>query len=97
MGLFSHNKQGDPLPSKRPCFIARHPLTQPCYLISSRLEKRLGRLHHPSPNPAVGAPVNACLQSYHRFMAEHLFDHVDLPPGAVHIPDGTVPLADVAR
>jgi glucosamine-6-phosphate deaminase len=31
------------------------------------------------------------LQSYHRFMREHLFDHVDIPPEQVHIPDGTVP------
>jgi glucosamine-6-phosphate deaminase len=31
------------------------------------------------------------LQSYHRFMREHLFDHVDIDPKAVHIPDGTVP------
>ena len=31
------------------------------------------------------------LQSYHRFMREHLFDHVDIDPRHVHIPDGTVP------
>jgi len=31
------------------------------------------------------------LQSYHRFMREHLFDHVDIDPRRVHIPDGTVP------
>jgi glucosamine-6-phosphate deaminase len=31
------------------------------------------------------------LQSYHRFMREHLFDHVDIEPHHVHIPDGTVP------
>jgi glucosamine-6-phosphate deaminase len=30
------------------------------------------------------------LQSYRRFMAEHLFDHVDLEPGDVHIPDGSL-------
>ncbi|EFN53574.1 hypothetical protein CHLNCDRAFT_6736, partial [Chlorella variabilis] len=35
--------------------------------------------------------------SYHRFMREHLLDHVDLPPGAAHIPDGTVPLAEVPK
>lgn len=29
-------------------------------------------------------------QSYHRFMREHLFDHVDIDPANVHIPDGTV-------
>ena len=31
------------------------------------------------------------LQSYHRFMREHLFDHVDIPADAIHIPDGTLP------
>src|SRR5881392_333004 len=30
------------------------------------------------------------LQSYNRFMREHLFDHVDIEPRNVHIPDGTV-------
>ncbi|HAI12790.1 MAG TPA: glucosamine-6-phosphate deaminase [Phycisphaerales bacterium] len=30
------------------------------------------------------------LQSYNRFMAEHLFDHVDIPSQNVNIPDGTV-------
>lgn len=28
------------------------------------------------------------LQSYERFMREHLFDHVDIDPANVHIPDG---------
>ncbi|MFM7075625.1 MAG: glucosamine-6-phosphate deaminase, partial [Planctomycetaceae bacterium] len=31
------------------------------------------------------------LQSYHRFMREHLFDHIDIPADAIHIPSGTVP------
>ncbi|MBW7906252.1 MAG: glucosamine-6-phosphate deaminase [Phycisphaerae bacterium] len=35
------------------------------------------------------------LQSYHRFMAENLFDHVDIDPAHVHIPDGTVTLEQV--
>ena len=30
------------------------------------------------------------LQSYHRFMREHLFDHLDIPKEQIHIPDGTV-------
>lgn len=30
------------------------------------------------------------LQSYVRFMKEHLFDHIDIPAGQIHIPDGTV-------
>jgi glucosamine-6-phosphate deaminase len=31
------------------------------------------------------------LQSYHRFMREHLFDHLDIPAVQIHIPDGTLP------
>jgi glucosamine-6-phosphate deaminase len=36
------------------------------------------------------------LQSYHRFMREHLFDHLDIPADAIHIPDGTLPREKVA-
>ena len=36
------------------------------------------------------------LQSYHRFMREHLFDHVDIPADAIHIPDGLLPREKVA-
>lgn len=35
------------------------------------------------------------LQSYVRFMNEQLFDHVDIPQGNVHIPDGTLTRDDV--
>jgi glucosamine-6-phosphate deaminase len=31
------------------------------------------------------------LQSYVRFMREHLFDHIDIPAGQWHVPDGTLP------
>ena len=30
------------------------------------------------------------LQSYHRFMKEYLFDHIDILPENIHIPDGKV-------
>ena len=36
------------------------------------------------------------LQSVSRFMHEHLFDHVDIKPSNIHIPDGAVPKAEVA-
>ena len=36
------------------------------------------------------------LQSYRRFMAEHLFDHVDIDPTNVHIPDGTLEQGRIA-
>jgi len=35
------------------------------------------------------------LQSYRRFMAEYLFDHVDIDPDNIHIPDGTLPADQV--
>jgi len=35
------------------------------------------------------------LQSYHRWMHEHLFHHINVPPENIHIPDGTVQPADV--
>jgi len=34
-------------------------------------------------------------QSYHRFMREHLFDLVDIPRNQIHLPDGTVPKAEI--
>lgn len=37
------------------------------------------------------------LQSYVRFMNEHLFDHVDIRPENVHIPDGTLAIEEVQR
>jgi len=35
------------------------------------------------------------LQSYVRFMREHLFDHIDIDPANVHIPDGTIAVEEV--
>lgn len=35
------------------------------------------------------------LQSYVRFMNEHLFSHIDIDPANVHIPDGTLAEAEV--
>lgn len=37
------------------------------------------------------------LQSYVRFMNEHLFDHIDIPENQVHIPDGTIAEETVAE
>ncbi|MCA9013312.1 MAG: 6-phosphogluconolactonase, partial [Planctomycetaceae bacterium] len=36
------------------------------------------------------------LQSYVRFMKEHLFNHIDIKPENVHIPDGTIPVEQIA-
>ncbi len=35
------------------------------------------------------------LQSYHRFMQENFFDHVNIPPEHIHIPEGDIPREDV--
>lgn len=35
------------------------------------------------------------LQSYRRFMQEHLFDHIDIDPAKTHVPDGLVPEAGI--
>ncbi len=35
-------------------------------------------------------------KSYHHFMHEHLFDHIDIPAENVHIPDGTLEIENVA-
>lgn len=37
------------------------------------------------------------LQSYVRFMNEHLFDHIDIPDEQVHIPDGTTAEKEIAE
>jgi glucosamine-6-phosphate deaminase len=34
------------------------------------------------------------IHSYNRFMRETFFDHVNIPPENIHIPDGTIPLRD---
>ncbi len=36
------------------------------------------------------------LQSYHRFMREHLFDEVNLDPANVHLPRGDLPPGEIA-
>ncbi len=35
------------------------------------------------------------IQSYRRFMREHLFDHIDIDPAQAHVPDGTLPMPEV--
>ena len=37
------------------------------------------------------------LQSYHRFMYENLFDHINIPPEQIHIPRGDIPHDEVER
>jgi glucosamine-6-phosphate deaminase len=36
-------------------------------------------------------------ESYFRFMRDQLFDHIDIDPERIHLPDGTVPMESVYR
>ena len=38
---------------------------------------------------------NDALQSYNRFMHTHLFDHVDIDPKYIHIPNGEIPKENI--
>jgi glucosamine-6-phosphate deaminase len=38
---------------------------------------------------------NDALQSYNRFMHTHLFDHVDIDPKNIHIPNGEIPKENI--
>lgn len=37
------------------------------------------------------------LQSYNRFMHTHLFDHVDINPANIHIPNGEIPKEEIKK
>ena len=37
------------------------------------------------------------IHSYVRFMNEHLFDHIDIEPHNVHIPDGSLPKEEIRK
>lgn len=37
------------------------------------------------------------IQSYHKFMHEYLFDHIDIPLENINIPDGTIPMNEIAE
>lgn len=37
------------------------------------------------------------IQSYHHFMHEHLFDHIDIKPENIHIPDGTLAPLEITK
>ncbi len=37
------------------------------------------------------------LQSYHRWMRENFFDHINIPSANIHIPTGTLPREEISR
>jgi glucosamine-6-phosphate deaminase len=40
---------------------------------------------------------NDAIQSYNRYMKEHLFDHVDIDPSNCHVPDGEIAKEDIKK
>lgn len=65
-------------------------------LIRMHKEEKLSFKHVITFNLDEYYPMRpAELQSYHRFMHEHLLDHIDIPKHQIHIPDGTLPIEKV--
>ncbi|MCH7873534.1 MAG: glucosamine-6-phosphate deaminase, partial [Planctomycetes bacterium] len=66
-------------------------------LVRIHREERLSFSNVVSFNLDEYFPMNpAELQSYHRFMREHLFDQVDIDQSNVHMPDGMLETRQVA-
>ncbi len=43
-------------------------------------------------------PMNPSdIQSYHKFMHDYLFDHIDIPSENINIPDGTIPMSEISE
>jgi glucosamine-6-phosphate deaminase len=79
----------------RPCVLGlptgATPVTVYAELVRLRREEKLSFANVTTFNLDEYFPIQPDeLQSYHRYMREHLFDHVDIDPKRVHIPDGTV-------
>lgn len=65
-------------------------------LIRLHHEEGLSFAHVISFNLDEYYPMRAdSIHSYHRFMWENLFSHVNIDPANVHIPDGSLPRGDV--
>lgn len=65
-------------------------------LIRLHREEGLSFAHVISFNLDEYYPMRAdSIHSYHRFMWENLFSHVNIDPANVHIPDGSLPRGDV--
>jgi len=84
----------------RPCVLGlatgATPISVYAELVRLHREEGLSFAHVETFNLDEYYPIQPDeLQSYHRFMREHLFDHLDIAPGNVHIPDGTVPVERV--
>src|SRR5258705_2560274 len=61
-------------------------------LVRKHREERLSFRHVVTFNLDEYYPMaRDSIHSYHRFMWENLFSHVDIDPANVHIPDGTIP------
>ena len=72
------------------------PMSVYAELVRLHREEKLSLANVVSFNLDEYFPMNpAALQSYNRFMHEHLFDHVDIEPSNIHIPDGMLEKGEV--
>ena len=72
------------------------PMSVYAELVRLHREEKLSLANVVSFNLDEYFPMNpAALQSYHRFMREHLFDHVDIEASNIHIPDGMIEKGEV--
>jgi len=84
----------------RPCVLGlatgSSPMTVYHELVRMHREEGLSFANVTSFNLDEYFPMDPTeLQSYRRFMDEHLFDHVDIDPAKAHVPDGTIDIEDV--
>lgn len=65
-------------------------------LVRMHREEKLSFKHVISFNLDEYFPIdNDALQSYNRFMHAHLFDHIDINPKNIHIPNGEIKKEDI--
>jgi glucosamine-6-phosphate deaminase len=81
--------------NKQPCVLGlatgSTPKTLYAELVRMHKEEKLSFKNVITFNLDQYYPINNdALQSYSRFMRSHLFDHVDIKPQNIHIPDGEI-------
>jgi len=87
---------------KQPCVLGlatgSTPKTLYAELVRMHREEKLSFKHVIAFNLDEYYPIdNHALQSYNRFMKTNLFDHVDIRPENIHIPDGETPKTDIKK
>ncbi len=85
---------------KKPCILGLATGSSPVkvydYLIEAYQKKEVSFKNVITFNLDEYYPMNPeSIQSYVRFMNEHLFDHIDIPTENINIPNGSLPIEEV--